>query len=186
MARTKSSSRWLQEHVNDPYVKQAQKDGYRSRSSYKLLELNEKDRLIRPGMLIVDLGAAPGGWSWVLLEKRARVIAVDPAMLRPDLYERRGLRHVKESAFTFEPEETVDWLFCDMAWRPLEAAALLAKWARRHWARMLVANLKLPMKRKAEMAIRLREVLADGGWTRIRMRQLYHDRDEITVVAARG
>jgi len=138
------------------------------------------------GESCVDLGAAPGGWSWVLLEKRARVIAVDPAMLRPDLYERRGLRHVKESAFTFEPEETVDWLFCDMAWRPLEAAALLAKWARRHWARMLVANLKLPMKRKAEMAIRLREVLADGGWTRIRMRQLYHDRDEITVVAARG
>ena len=139
-----------------------------------------------PGESCVDLGAAPGGWSWVLLEKRARVIAVDPAKLRPDLYERRGLRHVQESAFTFEPDETVDWLFCDMAWRPLEAAALLAKWARRHWARMLVANLKLPMKRKAEMVIRLREVLAEGGWTRIRMRQLYHDRDEITVVAARG
>ena len=50
MARTKSSSAWLQRHVNDPYVKQAQKDGYRSRSAYKLIELNEKDRLIRPGM----------------------------------------------------------------------------------------------------------------------------------------
>ena len=59
MARTKSSSRWLQRHVNDPYVKQAQKDGYRSRASYKLIELNEKDRLIRPGMRVMDLGAAP-------------------------------------------------------------------------------------------------------------------------------
>ena len=59
MARSKSSHRWLQEHVNDPYVKQAQKEGYRSRSSYKLIELDEKDRLIRPGMLVMDLGSAP-------------------------------------------------------------------------------------------------------------------------------
>src|SRR3981189_2245041 len=66
MARSKSSHHWLQEHVNDPYVKQAQRDGYRSRASYKLLQLNEKDKLIRPGMLIVDLGSAPGGWSQVV------------------------------------------------------------------------------------------------------------------------
>ena len=65
MKRSKSSSRWLNEHVNDPYVKRAQKDGYRSRASYKLLELNEKDKLIRPGMLVMDLGSAPGGWSQV-------------------------------------------------------------------------------------------------------------------------
>ena len=63
MARSKSSRRWLEEHINDPYVKQAQKDGYRSRASYKLLELNEKDKLIRSGMLVMDLGSAPGGWS---------------------------------------------------------------------------------------------------------------------------
>lgn len=80
MARSKSSSRWLQEHVNDPFVKQAQKDGYRSRSSYKLIQLNEKDRLIRPGMLVVDLGSAPGGWSQVLgrlLGGKGRVVATD-------------------------------------------------------------------------------------------------------------
>ncbi len=59
MKRSKSSSRWLNEHVNDPYVKQAQKDGYRSRAAYKLIELNEKDKLIRPGMLMMDLGSAP-------------------------------------------------------------------------------------------------------------------------------
>jgi len=70
----------LQEHVSDPYVKQAQKDGYRSRSSYKLIELNEKDRLIRPGMLIMDLGSAPGGWSQVagkLVGEKGRVLATD-------------------------------------------------------------------------------------------------------------
>lgn len=80
MARSKSSRRWLQEHVNDPYVKQAQKEGYRSRSSYKLIELNERDRLIRPGMLVMDLGSAPGGWSQVagrLVGDKGRVLATD-------------------------------------------------------------------------------------------------------------
>jgi 23S rRNA (uridine2552-2'-O)-methyltransferase len=86
MARSKSSHNWLQEHVNDPYVKQAQKDGYRSRSSYKLIQLNEKDRLIRPGMLIVDLGSAPGGWSQVaarLVGAKGRVLATDILPMDP-------------------------------------------------------------------------------------------------------
>jgi 23S rRNA (uridine2552-2'-O)-methyltransferase len=86
MARSKSSHRWLQEHVNDPYVKQAQKDGYRSRSSYKLIELNDKDRLIRPGMLIMDLGSAPGGWSQVagkLVGEKGRVLATDILPMDP-------------------------------------------------------------------------------------------------------
>ncbi|HUI63049.1 MAG TPA: 23S rRNA (uridine(2552)-2'-O)-methyltransferase RlmE [Steroidobacteraceae bacterium] len=86
MARSKSSGQWLQEHVNDPYVKQAQKDGYRSRASYKLLQLNEKDRLIRPGMLILDLGAAPGGWSQVaagLIGDKGRVLATDILTMEP-------------------------------------------------------------------------------------------------------
>lgn len=78
--RSKSSHNWLREHFNDPFVKQAQKDGYRSRASYKLLEIQEKDRLIRPGMTVVDLGAAPGGWSQVtsrLIGGQGRLIASD-------------------------------------------------------------------------------------------------------------
>jgi len=78
--RSKSSSNWLREHFNDPFVKQAQKDGYRSRASYKLLEIQEKDRLIRPGMSVIDLGAAPGGWSQVtsrLIGGQGRLIASD-------------------------------------------------------------------------------------------------------------
>jgi 23S rRNA (uridine2552-2'-O)-methyltransferase len=80
MARTKSSAGWLARHVSDPFVKQAQKDGYRARSAYKLLELNDKDRLIRPGMRVLDLGSAPGGWSQVagnLVGGRGRVLATD-------------------------------------------------------------------------------------------------------------
>lgn len=86
MARSKSSHHWLQEHVNDPYVKQAQRDGYRSRASYKLIQLNEKDKLIRPGMLVVDLGSAPGGWSQVavkLVGEQGRVIATDILPMDP-------------------------------------------------------------------------------------------------------
>ncbi|PWK31117.1 23S rRNA (uridine(2552)-2'-O)-methyltransferase RlmE [Pseudomonas sp. B21-040] len=80
MARSKTSLGWLKRHVNDPYVKQAQKDGYRSRASYKLLEVQEKYNLIRPGMSVVDLGAAPGGWSQVtsrLIGGQGRLIASD-------------------------------------------------------------------------------------------------------------
>ncbi|MBA1264437.1 23S rRNA (uridine(2552)-2'-O)-methyltransferase RlmE [Stutzerimonas sp. NM35] len=80
MARSKTSSRWLKEHFDDPYVKMAQRDGYRSRASYKLLEIQEKDRILRPGMTVIDLGAAPGGWSQVtsrLIGDKGRLIASD-------------------------------------------------------------------------------------------------------------
>lgn len=80
MSRSKSSSRWLKEHFDDDYVKRAQREGYRSRAAYKLLEIQEKDRLIKPGMNIVDLGAAPGGWSQVaarLLKGHGHIVAVD-------------------------------------------------------------------------------------------------------------
>lgn len=75
-----SSKTWLREHWDDIYVKQAQKDGYRSRAAYKLLEIIEKDKLIRPGMTVVDLGSAPGSWSQVVARQvgsRGRVIASD-------------------------------------------------------------------------------------------------------------
>jgi 23S rRNA (uridine2552-2'-O)-methyltransferase len=79
-ARSKSSQRWLKEHFSDPYVKKAQAEGLRSRAAYKLEELVERDRLLKPGMVVVDLGAAPGGWSqWVrqALGDGGRVIALD-------------------------------------------------------------------------------------------------------------
>jgi 23S rRNA (cytidine2498-2'-O)-methyltransferase len=73
-----------------------------------------------------------------------------------------------------------------MAWRPLEVAQLLGKWARNGWANQLVSNIKLPMKDKLPTVLRVRHTLEGAGWTRVRMRQLYHDRDEVTVIAQRG
>ena len=84
MARSKSSARWLKEHFDDPYVKRAQAEGLRSRAAFKLDELLQRDRLLKPGMTVVDLGAAPGGWSQLLHErldghpgKPGRIIALD-------------------------------------------------------------------------------------------------------------
>lgn len=69
MARSKTSAGWLKEHVDDIWVQKAQQDGYRTRASYKLLELDEKDKLFKPGMSVLDLGSAPGGWSQVVAEQ---------------------------------------------------------------------------------------------------------------------
>ncbi len=86
MPRSKSSNEWLRRHVNDPYVKKAQLEGYRSRSAYKLIELNEKDRLIKPNMFLLDLGSAPGGWSQVaskLIGRNGRILATDILPMEP-------------------------------------------------------------------------------------------------------
>ncbi len=86
MARSKSSSRWLQEHFDDEYVKKSQMDGYRSRAAYKLVEIDEKDRLLRPGMRVADLGAAPGGWTQIAVEKvgsQGVVVAMDILEMDP-------------------------------------------------------------------------------------------------------
>jgi len=84
--RTKSGSAWMHEHVTDPYVKKAQQEGYRSRAAYKLLEIDQRDHLLRPGMTVVDLGAAPGSWCQVAVQKmkqRGRVLAIDLLPVAP-------------------------------------------------------------------------------------------------------
>ncbi len=86
MGRSKSSHRWMQRHLNDEYVKRSQKDGYRSRAAYKLLELQEKDRFLKPGQVVVDLGAAPGGWLQVarsVVGGKGRVIGLDLLEIDP-------------------------------------------------------------------------------------------------------
>ena len=100
----------MQRHVSDPFVKKAQLEGYRSRSAYKLIELNEKDRLIRPGMRIMDLGSAPGGWSQVagkLVGAKGRVLATDILPMEP-------LKNVDFIQGDFNDEAVVakllDWL----------------------------------------------------------------------------
>src|SRR3569832_1952654 len=121
--RTKSGSAWMHEHVTDPYVKKAQQDGYRSRAAYKLLEFDTRDHLLRPGMTVVDLGAAPGSWCQVAvlkMKKQGRVLAIDLLPVAPipgvdslegDFAERAALAWLEEKLHTGR----VDLVFCDMA-----------------------------------------------------------------------
>lgn len=123
MARSKSSSRWLQEHFSDNWVKEAQKRGYRSRAAFKLLEIQKKDNILRPGMQVVDLGAAPGGWSQVageLLGGKGQVVAldilpmdalVDVTVLQADFTTDEGLQVLRDSV----GDRLADLVMSDMA-----------------------------------------------------------------------
>jgi 23S rRNA (uridine2552-2'-O)-methyltransferase len=84
--KSHSSKQWLRRHVSDPYVQRSKKEGYRSRSAYKLTEIDDRDKLLRPGALVVDLGAAPGGWSQVAAKRlgaRGTIIAIDLLAMEP-------------------------------------------------------------------------------------------------------
>ncbi|MET0291906.1 MAG: 23S rRNA (uridine(2552)-2'-O)-methyltransferase RlmE [Steroidobacteraceae bacterium] len=123
MARSKSSGEWLQRHVSDPFVKQAQKEGYRSRAAYKLIQLNERDRFLQANTLVVDLGSAPGGWSQVagrIVGKRGRVVATDilpmdalpnVEFIQGDFTEEAVLAQVLEALGNKKPEVVI----CDIA-----------------------------------------------------------------------
>ncbi len=87
MAKNKTSKAWMHQHVNDPYVKLATKEGMRSRAAYKLIQINLKDHLLKPGMVVVDLGATPGGWSQVA----ARTVGPTGRVIAIDLLEMQGL-----------------------------------------------------------------------------------------------
>ena len=110
MARSKSSSRWLQEHFNDHYVKESQKDGYRSRASYKLLEIQQKDRLFKPGMTVVDLGAAPGGWSQVV----AKLVGANGMVLASDILPMDNLEDVTFIQGDFTENEVLEQLLAPL------------------------------------------------------------------------
>lgn len=123
MKKSHSSKQWLRRHVNDPYVQRSKKEGYRSRSAYKLIEIDERDKLLRPGMVLVDLGAAPGGWSQVAAKRlgpAGKVIAIDLLEMEPvsgvtfiqgDFGSRKGLEAVEAAL----EGRRVDLVLSDMA-----------------------------------------------------------------------
>lgn len=123
MKRTKSSKRWLQEHFDDVYVKKAQAEGYRSRAVYKLKEVDDKESLLKPGMTVVDLGAAPGGWTQYVSEQlkgSGHIIALDilPMDALPDVDFILGdfrEEEVFQKLINLIPERSVDLLLSDMA-----------------------------------------------------------------------
>ncbi|HQS43447.1 MAG: 23S rRNA (uridine(2552)-2'-O)-methyltransferase [Methylotenera sp. 24-45-7] len=123
MKPTRTSKAWMMEHLNDPYVKLAQKEGYRARAAYKLMEIDDKDKLIKPGMTIVDLGSAPGSWSQVAVQRlkgQGKVIALDILDMQPiggvtflqgDFREESVLRQLEQTLNKMQ----VDLVIADMA-----------------------------------------------------------------------
>ena len=116
MKRSKSSRRWLDRHVNDEYVKRAQRDGYRSRAAYKLLEIQEKDRLLRPGQVVVDLGSAPGGWSQVAL----RLVGNAGAVIALDILPMEEIPGVEFIEGDFREAPVLERLRAGIAGRPVD------------------------------------------------------------------
>ncbi|NLQ17637.1 23S rRNA (uridine(2552)-2'-O)-methyltransferase RlmE [Marinomonas sp. M1K-6] len=110
MARSKSSNNWMKEHFDDPYVKRSQQDGYRSRASYKLLEINDKDKLFRPSMRIVDLGAAPGGWSQVA----AKLVGDNGTVVASDILEMMPLAGVRFVQGDFTEQEVYEAILAEI------------------------------------------------------------------------
>ena len=167
-----------------------------SRSTLKLAEalltfLGDRDLdVLQGGMRAVDLGAAPGGWTWQLVQRGLRVTAVDNAALKGDVASDPLVTHVRADGLSFVPRKRVDWMVCDIVEQPSRIAALVGRWIGEGHARHAIFNLKLPMKkryaevRRCEAVIREALERAHVRHT-LRFRQLYHDREEITGYCAR-
>jgi len=121
--KSHSSKQWLRRHVNDPYVQRSKRDGYRSRSAYKLTEIDDRDHILAPGIVVVDLGSAPGGWSQVAVKRvgaKGRVLAIDLLPMEPvpgvefvqgDFSRKSGLESVRR----IMGDRPVDVVLSDMA-----------------------------------------------------------------------
>ncbi len=164
-----------------------------SRSTLKLAEAiselltpAEQEKL-RAGQRAVDLGAAPGGWTWQLASRGIRVLAVDNGTMAQAVMDTGFVEHLRADGFTFRPRSAVDWLVCDMVDKPARIADLVGRWFERGDCRNAIFNLKLPMKRRYEetraciehLDARLERL---DHTIRLGVRQLFHDREEISCV----
>lgn len=168
-----------------------------SRSTLKLEEAwhqfiprEQWDERLAAGMTAVDLGAAPGGWTWQLVNRHMQVIAIDNGPMAESLMDSGLVEHLQADGFTFKPRKPVDWMVCDIVEKPARSAALLETWLGEGLCREAVVNLKLPMKQRYAEVKRLLERIADGFVARgikvsIACKQLYHDREEVTCYLRR-
>jgi 23S rRNA (cytidine2498-2'-O)-methyltransferase len=163
-----------------------------SRSTLKLAEAfmvllseEERERHLRAGLKAVDLGAAPGGWSLQFAERGLRVTAIDNGPLAESVLATGMVEHIRADGFTWKPAKRVDWMVCDMVEQPARVAALIAEWVASGRCRHSIFNLKLPMKKRFAEVQHCSEIIAarmrqtGEPWV-LRMRHLYHDREEIT------
>ncbi|MDV3241316.1 MAG: 23S rRNA (cytidine(2498)-2'-O)-methyltransferase RlmM [Methylocaldum sp.] len=169
--------------------------GAPSRSTLKLEEafltfLDDPKESLSPGMTAVDLGAAPGGWTFQLVKHHIKVTAVDNGKLEPALLDTGLVEHLRMDAFRYRPPKPVDWLVCDVVEQPARIAALIGEWTALGLCRRAIFNLKLPMNKRYEEVKRCREIIeARLGRTlndySLAFKQLYHDRAEITGYISR-
>ena len=168
-----------------------------SRSALKLAEAlltfltpDESERLLRPGMRAVDLGAAPGGWTWQLANRGLRVTAIDNGPLKGELAQDPLVEHLRVDGLRWRPRGRVDWMVCDMVLQPSRVAALIAAWIAEGACRRTIFNLKLPMKKRYAEVERCAALIRDALERRrlrytLSFKQLYHDREEITGYCGR-
>lgn len=162
-----------------------------SRSTLKLAEAllhflgGHEEEFLKPGMRAVDLGAAPGGWTWQLIHRGLHVTAVDNGNLKGELQDNALVKHLRQDGFHFRPTRPVEWLVCDMVEQPVRIAKLVADWIASDTAQHAIFNLKLPMKKRIGELERCRAVMSErmnesGAHYHLAFRQLYHDREEVT------
>lgn len=166
-----------------------------SRSTLKLEEaflffIKDPEQDLRPGMTAVDLGAAPGGWTWQLMRRHIRTIAIDNGNLHPDLLESGVVEHLRVDGFRYKPNRPVDWLVCDMVEQPVRIAERVSDWMQAGWCRRAIFNLKLPMKKRYEEVLRCRDLMTERLAREdldfeLAFKQLYHDREEVTGYVCR-
>jgi len=169
--------------------------GAPSRSTLKLAEAlvtflgDRESDLLRAGMRAVDLGAAPGGWTWQLARRSIRVTAVDNGPLKGEVRDDPLVAHVRADGLSFLPKRPVDWMVCDIVEQPSRIAALVLRWIGERHARHAIFNLKLPMKKRYDEVRRCEAIIREGlAKARVKhtlaLRQLYHDREEVTGYVA--
>jgi 23S rRNA (uridine2552-2'-O)-methyltransferase len=203
MARSKSSKRWLAEHFDDAYVQRAQQLGLRSRSAFKLLELQEKYDLIRPGMRVVDLGAAPGGWCQVvqpLVGAEGRVLALDilPMEPLPDVDFIQGDFTEDEPLHRLEAMllgEMVDLVLSDMA-PNMSGMAAIDQARAMYLAELALEFVKAHLKQEGDFVVKLfqgsdfdgfvREVRSLFRTTQVRKPKASRPRSREVYLLARG
>lgn len=168
-----------------------------SRSTLKLAEaiitfLSQEDcmRVLRPGLRAVDLGAAPGGWTWQLVQRGLSVTAIDNGPLKGELADDPRVEHLRVDGLTWRPRRPVDWMVCDIVLQPSRIAALVAEWLGNGHCRRSIFNLKLPMKKRYAEVERCETIIREALEARrlrhtLAFKHLYHDREEITGYCAR-
>ncbi|HET8707800.1 MAG TPA: 23S rRNA (cytidine(2498)-2'-O)-methyltransferase RlmM, partial [Pseudomonadales bacterium] len=149
-----------------------------------LLTPADQEKLLKPGMKVVDLGAAPGGWTWQMVRRNMFVTAIDNGPMNKELMSTGQVEHLRVDGFKFKPRKKVNWFLCDIVDKPSRVAQLVSEWVKNNYSDNYIFNLKLPMKKRVDEIEKCREKIVStipaGKKYKLVIKQLYHDRQEVT------